>query len=160
MKVRGFEKVSLKEWEKEGYSYLYWNDIILPKRMTAHSAGYDIFSPIDFILNPGSEIKIPLGIKAYMLPDEFMMILPKSGLGFKFYTRLANTTGIGDSDYYNNPGNEGHYFAKIRNEGQQDIFIKQGDAILQAIFQKYLLVDGDDYTGENRVGGLGSTSKQ
>ena len=36
--------------------------------------------------------------------------------------------------------------------------IKKGDAIGQAIFQKYLIADDDNATGE-RVGGFGSTNK-
>ena len=39
------------------------------------------------------------------------------------------------------------------------MIIKQGEAIAQAIFQKYLLVDGDSFdNGDKRVGGLGSTT--
>ena len=40
----------------------------------------------------------------------------------------------------------------------QDVEIKKGDAIGQAIFQKYLTVDNDNAEGE-RVGGFGSTNK-
>ena len=40
----------------------------------------------------------------------------------------------------------------------EDIEIKKGDVIGQAIFQKYLTVDNDKAEGE-RVGGFGSTSK-
>ena len=155
-KVRGFEFISEDALR---FLKLEMSDVKLPRRATKHSAGYDIFSPIDFILNVGEEIKIPTGFKAYMLEDEVMKIYPRSGLGFKYYTRLANTTGIGDSDYYNNPDNEGHYWVKLRNEGDKDMIIKQGEAIAQAIFQKYLLVDGDSFdNGDKRVGGLGSTT--
>ena len=155
-KVRGFEFISEDALR---FLKLEMSDVKLPRRATKHSAGYDIFSPIDFILNVGEEIKIPTGFKAYMLEDEVMKIYPRSGLGFKYYTRLANTTGIGDSDYYNNPDNEGHYWVKLRNEGDKDMIIKQGEAIAQAIFQKYLLVDGDNFdNGDKRVGGFGSTT--
>lgn len=164
-KIRGFEKVSVMRWmtdvnnETSYYNENDFDNIRMPKRATSHSAGYDIFSPIDFNLEPGSTIKIATGLKAYMQPDEFLMIFPRSGLGFKYYTRLANTVGIGDSDYYNNSGNEGHYFVKIRNEGEIPLTIKSGDAIAQAIFQKYLLTDEDNFEGKERIGGIGSTSK-
>lgn len=143
--------------EKIDDSYL---KIKLPKRATSHSAGYDVYATEDFILCPNKDIKIPTGWKAYMMEDEKLVFHPRGGLGFKYYLRLANTTGIGDSDYYNNEGNEGHYWVKIRNEGDKELYIKEGDAIAQCIFEKYLLVDGDDFEGNTRIGGFGSTSKK
>ena len=158
MKTRGFEKVSQGQWDKD---VKISNQEIphLPQRATAKSAGYDIFSPFSFILYPEDEIKLPTGFKSYMMDDEFLMFVPRSGHGFKYYARLANTIGIVDSDYYNNCDNEGHCWVKIRNEGDKTMSVKEGDAIAQAIFQKYLLVDGDDFDGEERIGGFGSTTK-
>ena len=39
-----------------------------------------------------------------------------------------------------------------------DVEIKKGEAIGQAIFQKYFVADNDNAEGE-RIGGFGSTSK-
>lgn len=162
-KQRGFEKVSFQQWDKDNEivpeSQEVWESIKLPKRATSHSAGYDIFSPVDFILNPNDEIKIPLGWKVYMQGDEFFTIISRSGLGFKYYLRLANGTGLIDFDYFNNSGNEGHCWIKLRNEGSQTLIVHSGDAIAQGIFQRYLLADGDDFSGETRSGGFGSTDK-
>lgn len=166
-KARGFEKISPEQWANDfetdltnGTIERVYDELQLPKRATKHSAGYDIFSPKAFILDPNDEIKLPTGMKVYMLPDEFLSIHTRSGLGFKYYARLANVTGIIDADYCNNPDNEGHFWVKIRNEGNKPMHIKKGDAIAQAIFQKYLLVDDDNFDeGEDRVGGFGSTSK-
>ena len=44
------------------------------------------------------------------------------------------------------------------NMKDEDIVIKKGDAIGQAVFQKYLMTDNDNAQGE-RVGGFGSTNK-
>ena len=164
-KVRGFEKVSFEQWDKDNQviaeSQDAWNSIKLPKRATIHAAGYDIFTIVDFVLEPTEEVLIPLGIKIYMLGDEFFMIAPRSGMGFKYYARLANTLGIIDSDYYNNANNEGHCWAKIRNEGNKQMVVRAGDAIAQGIFQKFLLADGDSLeNGERRNGGLGSTDSK
>jgi dUTP pyrophosphatase len=162
-KNRGFEKVSFEQWDKDNEivpeSKDVWESVVLPERATSHSAGYDIYSPVDFILKPTEEIKIPLGWKVYMLQDEFFTVIPRSGLGFKYYLRLANTTGLIDHDYFNNEGNEGHCWIKLRNEGNVDVSIRSGDAIAQGIFQKYLLADADTFTGNKRSGGFGSTSK-
>lgn len=161
---RGFEKVSEKQWliDSRGSTKLEQLDIKeikLPKRATKNSAGYDIFSPIDFVLYPEDVIIFPLGFKIYMLPDEVFKIYSRSGLGFKFI-RLANGTGVIDSDYYNNSGNEGHCAIKLRNEGREKIIIKKDSAIAQGIFQKYLVADNDIPQNENRTGGFGSTDKK
>lgn len=163
-KVRGFEKVSFEQWDKDNVvvveSKEVWDSIALPKRATTHAAGYDIFTVVDFILKPNWEILLPLGIKVYMQADEFFMVAPRSGMGFKYYARLANTLGIIDSDFYNNQKTEGHCWIKLRNEGDKDMQVKAGEAIAQGIFQKYLLADGDGYSnGEVRNGGLGSTNQ-
>lgn len=166
-KIRGFEYISEEQFIKDALEIfnisieaikIMYKDLKLPKRATARSAGYDVFSPITFELKPGEEIKLPTGFKVYMQNNEWIGFLPRSGHGFKYYVRLANTMGVGDSDYYNNKGNEGHYFVKIRNEGDKRLRVGKGEAIAQAIFQKYLLVDGDNFEGEERIGGFGSTT--
>lgn len=154
---RGFQIITNERWMKDTEFLEYYKNIKPPKRSTSHSAGYDIFAPIGFELAPGEELKIPTGIKAYMQPDEFLMIVPRSGLGFKYYTRLANTVGIIDSDYYDNEGNEGHIWVKMRNEGDKPVIVNYGEAFAQAIFQKYLLTEEDEFEGRVRVGGFGST---
>ena len=60
-----------------------WNNIKLPKRSTANSAGYDFITPIDFELNSGEEIKIPTGIRCKIDSDWVLTIYPRSSLGFK-----------------------------------------------------------------------------
>jgi len=167
-RVRGFEKVSYEQFKKDIVDEFYledgeyikqiYDELNLPTRATAHSSGYDIESTLTFDLAPNEEIKLPTGFKSYMQMDEWLMIIPRSGLGFKYYTRLANTIGNGDSDFYNNEGNQGHYWVKIRNEGDKTLSIKRGDAIAQCLFQKYLIADDDNFKGNKRVGGLGSTS--
>ena len=44
------------------------------------------------------------------------------------------------------------------NIKEEDITIKKGEAIGQAVFQKYLVADDDNAEGE-RLGGFGSTNK-
>lgn len=163
---RGFERVSQAQWELDAKHYLKnrnpiipVEEIFLPQRATENSAGYDIFSPIDFILKQDETIGFPLGFKSYMLSDEVLKIYARSGLGFKFI-RLANGTGIIDSDYYNNKSNEGHCAIKLRNEGYNSVDIKKGSAIAQGIFQKYLIADDDTPKENVRVGGFGSSDKK
>lgn len=157
--MRRFEQISVEQLRKDAAPRTEYNFIgKLPKRATKNSAGYDFFAPFDFTLEPGEEIKIPTGVRVKMMPDEFLAIFPRSGLGFKYYSRLANTIGIVDSDYYNS-SNEGHVFVKLRNEGDKTLEVRGGEAFCQGIFMKYLLVDDDDFDkGEDRDGGFGSTT--
>lgn len=158
---RGFEIISEHQF-KEDFTMLdaTYSDIKLPKRATALSAGYDMFIPFDIVVKPNMEITIPTGIKSYMLDDEVLLAHPRSGHGFKFYIRLANTIGVVDADYFENPDNEGHIKIKIRNEGDRLFTLNKGDAFCQVIFQKYLLADNDSFTGKERIGGIGSTNEQ
>ncbi len=160
MKVNAkFEKVSFDEFSKEINDKEIYNTIKLPKRATSGSAGYDFYSPIDFILNPGENVKIPTGIRVKIEDGWFLGVFPRSGLGFKFRLQLDNTVGIIDSDYYN-ALNEGHIFIKITNDSKENkqIVIKKGDAFAQGIFIPYG-VTIDDESSEKRIGGIGSTTK-
>lgn len=97
-----FYKVSFEEFNKNFDDILkaknMYDDIILPKRATKHSAGYDFFAPFDFELKVGENIKIPTGIKCDMNEDLFLAIVPRSSLGFKYKMRLVNTLGIVDAE--------------------------------------------------------------
>lgn len=156
-KIRGFEFVSKEEYAKS-QTDLPYEKLVLPKRATKEAAGYDIISTLTFTLEPGEDITIPTGFKAYMQPGEMLALFPRSGIGFKYQICLANTVGIGDSDYYNSEKNEGHYFIKLVNRGKETWNVQAGDAIGQGIFMPILLADGDSFeNGNSRVGGMGST---
>lgn len=143
---RGFEKVS-------GYEY-----VNLPKRKTKQSAGYDIESAVNVVINPGETKLIPTGIKAYMDENEWMGIYIRSSIAVKYGIILANSVAVIDSDYYNNPDNEGHLMLPIRNVSGMPYTVKKGDRIAQGIFHQYYKVDGDSADG-SRTGGIGSTGK-
>ena len=166
MKKRGFEKVSFETWKKVVSNDTLnveedYNDISMPVRKTKKSAGYDISSAISFTLLPGESKKVPTGLKAYMQDDEFLAIYIRSSLGIKKDIMLKNQVGIIDADFYNNPDNEGHFVVGIVNNGKEAFTCNKGDAIAQGIFQKYYTVDDEDESKlANRIGGIGSTSKE
>lgn len=134
-----------------------YDEIVLPTRATTGSAGYDIHTPTSFVVNPWEEITIPTGIGCSIDSGWFLMIVPRSGLGFKMYTRLANTCGIIDSDY-SGSSNHGHIMVKLRSENlnEKQLTVNSGDAIAQSIFIPYGITEDDNATGE-RDGGFGST---
>lgn len=154
-----FEKISYTQYKKDNLDInIGYEQIKLPKRATKGSAGYDIFSVKDFELRPRQTILLPTGIKAQLDFDKYLLIVPRSGQGFKFKVQLYNTCGIIDSDYYNNEKNEGHIWVKLYNDSPEGntLVIKQGDAICQGIISHYFLVD-DDNVERERGGGFGST---
>lgn len=164
-KVAQFAKVSLNEYLKafdnlseEEVTQIY-QDLKLPKRATVGSAGYDFYAPYDITLAPGETAKIPTGIRVKILTNWVLKLYPRSGLGFKYRLQLNNTVGIIDSDYYYS-SNEGHIFAKITNDSNENktVEIKKGTGFMQGIFVEYGITFDDDVT-DIRDGGFGSTTK-
>lgn len=151
-RVRGFEVA-------KGFENAQIN---LPVRKTKYSAGYDVEAAEDCIIPAFKPGQIPTliktGVKAYMPEDEYLMLCNRSSNPKKKGLVLANGVGIVDGDYYGNPDNDGHIMFAFFNVKEEDIEIKKGDCIGQAIFQKFAIVDNDIAQGE-RVGGFGSTSK-
>lgn len=131
--------------------------IRMPQRATAGSAGYDIFLNENIYLTPGSERVIETKLKCEIDPGWFLQIVPRSGLGFKYQVRLANTVGIIDSDYFNNEKNEGHIMIKLVNGGKEALRLEAGSAFCQAIFLPYGITRDDNPEKEIRVGGFGSS---
>ena len=132
-------------------------EIILPKRATARSACYDIYSPIDAIIYPGKIFKIQTDVCAYMQPDEVLLAFPRSSMG-KHPVRLANTTGVIDADFAFNETNGGNMQVALHNLGNEPYAVHEGDRICQVMFTKYLIADVDHADGI-RTGGIGSTGK-
>lgn len=159
VRVGQFEKISIEQWNKDCKDDANtYNQIPLPARSSVGSAGYDIHSTKQVVLKPGEDVLIPTGLKCKMEEGWVLMAFPRSGLGFKYYVRLANTVGVIDASYYNNESNEGHIFVKLRNEGQKDIEINMFDRICQMIFMPYGITY-DDMTDGVRKGGFGSSGK-
>lgn len=135
-----------------------YDNIKLPKRATAGSAGYDFYAPVSITLEPGKTIKIPTGIRVEMESDWVLKCYPRSGLGFKYRLQLNNTVGIIDSDYFYSD-NEGHIFAKLTNDTNEErtVEITAGTGFMQGIFVEYGITMDDNATAV-RNGGFGSTS--
>ena len=164
-------------------------NLSLPVRATANSAGYDFEVAEDIIISPYDiekkkltreysnivytldEIKdmtkaysakptlVPTGIKCKMAEDEYLEISVRSSCPLKHWLILANGIGIIDSDYYNNPDNEGEIFFQIINLSPFPIKLKKGDKIGQGIIKKYIITEDDAAVGD-RTGGFGSTSQK
>ena len=122
-KKRGFEIA--KGFENAG--------INLPKRSTKNSAGYDIEAAEDVIIPSFKKGQKPTliktGLKAYMQEDEVLILANRSSNPGKNGLILANSIGVVDSDYYENPDNDGHIMFAFYNIKEEDIEIKKGERI-------------------------------
>lgn len=179
-----FEKVSYEEYRKSLAKLDYddtddeflrkeYEDIKLPKRATKGSAGYDFYAPFSVSITDRfychndafacdkryaipDYITFPTGIRLVTNePDIVLILVPRSGLGFKNGTRLANTVGVIDSDYQY-ADNEGHIMIKMRADEKVDI--PKGKAFMQGVLLRYFTVDSDK-SKATRKGGFGSTDK-
>lgn len=175
MRKRGFEIVST--FEDKGLN--------LPQRATKHAAGYDfeaasdvtipsiwksgIFEGLKTLLGKDEQsiiqeekklkpVLVPTGIKSYMGDEEYLQLANRSSNPLKRFLILSNGVGVIDSDYYNNPDNEGHIMFQFTNFGLRDVQIKKGERIGQGIFLPFLKAD-QDVSRNVRTGGFGSSNK-
>lgn len=152
----------------------YYNSIKIPSRATRGSVGYDFYLPFDISLTVGEFIVIPTGIRCEMMEGYSLDLYPKSGLGFKNFTTIANTIGIIDADYFYSD-NEGHIMVKLINKGfdvVRDINAKdksvynvlerkQGESFVQGIFHECFAATNDNENSNMKVrnGGFDSTNR-
>ena len=93
--MRKFEKISYKQFKKDiSCNIKEYNEYEIPKRQTKYSAGYDFSSLLDFNIAPGEIIKMPTGIKVSLNDDDYLMIVIRSSMGFKYNLRMCNQVGI------------------------------------------------------------------
>ncbi len=130
--------------------------VVLPKRATSMSAGYDLVSLIDVDIKPNEQVMIPTGLKVQMEKDEVLLVFPRSSLAVKRGLRLSNSVAVIDADYFSNPTNDGHIMINLFNFSSKTAHVGKGERFAQGIFTKYLTVDDDESTSK-REGGYGST---
>jgi dUTP pyrophosphatase len=108
------------------------------------------------MIRPGREhVALKTGL-AFEIPEGYVMkVYSRSGHGFKNGIRLANGTGIIDSDY------RGEVMVKMHNDGDTAVLITAGERIAQAMIEpiqqvSFEVVDELSDTARGS-GGLGST---
>lgn len=101
---------------------------------------------------------VSTGVKCQLDPGYYLELSPRSSTPLKYWLVMANSVGIIDADYYNNPDNEGEIFLQLINLSPFNIQLYKGDVIGQGIIKKYEVTNDDKAIGE-RLGGFGSTSK-
>jgi len=159
--------------------------VCLPIRGTKNSAGYDFVATKDLIIPPQETVTFKTDVKAFMQPDEMLIIDIRSSLGIKKDLMISNTLGIIDSDFYDNPDNGGNILIALRNlkpafkilgtkplrigtetfwipeiedlQIANTVKIQAGEQVAQGIFVKFLEADNCN-SDVVRGGGIGSTN--
>ena len=103
---------------------------------------------------------VSTGMKCYLEPGYYLELSVRSSTPLKYGLFLANSVGIIDADYADNPDNEGEIFFQVINMTPWAIQLKRGDKIGQGIIKKYCLTDSDITSSAVRMGGFGSTSNE
>lgn len=159
-----FEKVSYEQFEKDcleligptidsEWLHTIYDSIKLPRRATYNSSGYDFFTPFELSLD-SEWLTIPTGIRWVCDEPKVLLIVPRSGQGFKYGLSLRNTIGVIDADYCN-AANEGHILAKISTE--ENCTIEQGKGFIQGIIVPFAVTQSEENIFKTRTGGFGST---
>lgn len=131
---------------------------IVPTRGSREAAGYDLYSPYDWIIAPHTTEKIEVGW-AMEIPDGYFGgIYARSGLAAKEGLRPANCVGVIDSDY------RGEIIVALHNDSDKYRTIERGERIAQLIIMPYLSVEFEETDAlvetERNTGGYGSTGKK
>ena len=135
---------------------------VLPERKTDGAACFDIRTLDDIYLrtlNASDKATIVHTGLAFEIPEGYhMKVFLRSSVGLNTHLRLANQTGIIDSDY------RGELRLLVENPAREPVDIKAGTRIAQVMIEKNIPTSFSEVKklGETKrgKGGLGSTSKE
>jgi dUTP pyrophosphatase len=158
-----------------------YDDVVIPARATAGSAGYDLRAYLKgrsvrhsdgatqgerpateeggewgVTLAPGEMALIPLGFRT-RLPDGIeAQVRPRSGQAFKHALTIPNAPGTVDADYAE------EWMVIVRNDAPVARRVGHGERIAQAVFARHVVLElreGMVQRSTERAGGFGSTGR-
>jgi dUTP pyrophosphatase len=128
---------------------------IIPKFATDGAACFDLHAIEGGYIEPFGSDVFDTGLVFEVPPGHVMLVHSRSGHGFKSDVRLANATGVIDSDY------RGAVMVKLRADSSKGMDISAGDRIAQAMIVALPVVqieEVDELSDTARgAGGFGST---
>lgn len=133
-------------------------DIPLPRYMTEHAAGMDIFAAVEAeeTILPGERKMIPTGLVVEVPVGYEAEIRPRSGLAFKYGISLVNSPGTIDADY------RGEIGILLINHGEAPFVVKRGDRVAQMVIHRVCRVNWAEAeelgTTARNDGGFGHTN--
>ena len=157
------------------------DDVVIPSRATAGSAGYDLRAYLHrrtvklsdgstqrelsadeegglwgITLGPAEMALIPLGFRTRLPQGVEAQVRPRSGQAFKRALTVPNAPGTVDADYAE------EWMVIVRNDAPVAQRITHGERIAQVVFAHFLpiqLVEGEVTRTTERAGGFGSTGQ-
>jgi dUTP pyrophosphatase len=158
------------------------DDVVLPSRATAGSAGFDLRAYLrsrtvrcsDGVsqseraaderagewgvdLAPREMALIPLGFRTRLPPDVEAQVRPRSGQSFKHALTIPNAPGTVDADYAE------EWMVIVRNDAPVTRRIVHGERIAQVVFARYVALEIREAAVQRtteRAGGFGSTGQR
>ena len=132
-------------------------DAIIPQRGTDHSAGYDLATIDDLVIDPHSTVMAHTGLSVAIPEGYFGAIFARSGMAARESLRPANCVGVVDSDY------RGEIMVAVHNDSNFERHVGRLNRIAQLVIMPYLAVEFKqvpvlDYTDRGE-GGFGSTGR-
>lgn len=129
----------------------------LPAYATDGAGCFDIVTTTTTVLLAGRQATYETGIAVEIPPGYVLKIYSRSGMGFNKGVRLANGTGLIDSDY------RGELKVCLRNDGKEVVNIRAGDRIAQGMLVKaeqWAIEEVEELSETARgEGGMGSTGQ-
>ena len=106
----------------------------LPRQMTTHAAGHDLFACLDAPLElaPGGRVAVSTGLAIALPEGHEAQVRPRSGLAWKHGVTVLNSPGTIDADY------RGELRVLLINHGDAPFTIDHGDRIAQLVIAAVL----------------------
>ena len=129
----------------------------LPLKGTPYAAGYDLFSIVDTVVQPGRRTVVSTGIQIELPPNVYGRIAPRSGLSVKHGIQIG--AGVIDPDY------RGEIKVVLFNHDDKPFYIKPGYRIAQLVLERFESPSVIDVTGtilsdtKRHEDGFGSTGQ-
>ena len=126
----------------------------VPTQATLGSAGYDLYSAYDYVVEPQRNCLVMTDIKMEIPQGYYGRIAERSGLSLNRQIKVGG--GVIDSDYRGNVG------IILFNFGDKNFEIKKGDRVAQIIFEKtwtvcFNQINGPSSKTERNEKGFGSS---
>lgn len=129
---------------------------IIPNKAHKEDAGYDLYSVVDYILQPGEFKAIDTGIRIQLPKNTEAQIRPKSGLAANYGITVINTPGTVDEGY------TGNIQVILINLSKEPYKIETGKKIAQMVIKPLYEVSLEEGTielntsrGEGKFGSTG-----
>lgn len=132
------------------------NTLPLPDYQTLGAVAFDMYSREDKIIKPKQVELLPSNLIIQAPPDYFLLVANRSSGPIKKGLMLPHGIGIIDQDFC---GPEDEIKIQVYNFTDNDVEVKRGERIAQAVFVKIEKAEWDevDQIEKNTRGGFGST---